>query len=59
MAAKALILRAFISFLAQRHSTSTHISRKPMARRPMYINSLMTDNHSTPGRGRRFFLNAA
>lgn len=27
---------------------STHISRKPMASRPMYMNSLMTANHSTP-----------
>lgn len=49
MAAKALILRAFISLLAQRQITSTHISRKPMARRPMYVNSLMTDSQRTPG----------
>lgn len=49
MAAKALILRAFISLLAQRQITSTHISRKPMARRPMYMNSLMTESQRTPG----------
>lgn len=51
MAAKALILRAFISLLAQRQITSTHISRKPMARSPMYMNSLMTESQRTPGSG--------
>lgn len=50
IAAKALILRAFSSLLAQRQIDSTHISRKPIARRPMYINSLMTESQRTPGR---------
>lgn len=57
IAAKALILRAFSSLLAQRQIDSTHISRKPIARRPMYINSLMTESQRTPGRSvnrRRF-----
>lgn len=49
MAAKALILRAFISLLAQRQIASTHINKKPMASRPMYMNSLMTDSQRTPG----------
>ncbi|KAG7233866.1 hypothetical protein INR49_006498 [Caranx melampygus] len=53
MAAKALILRAFISLLAQRQITSTHISRKPMARRPMYMNSLMTESQRTPAASSR------
>lgn len=53
MAAKALILSAFISLLAQRQMASTHMSRKPMARRPMYMNSLTTESHRTPGRGHK------
>lgn len=51
MAAKALIFSAFISLLAQRQMASTHMRRKPMARRPMYMNSLMTESHRTPERG--------
>lgn len=57
MAAKALILRAFISLLAQRQITSTHISRKPIARRPMYMNSLMTESQRTPEKsGNKYIL---
>lgn len=50
MAAKAFILRAFISLLAQRQMASTHMRRNPMARSPMYTNSLMTESHRTPER---------
>lgn len=53
IAAKALILRAFSSLLAQRQIDSTHISRKPIARSPMYMNSLMTESQRTPGRNER------
>lgn len=53
IAAKALILRAFSSLLAQRQIDSTHISRKPIASSPMYMNSLMTESQSTPGRRER------
>lgn len=48
MAAKAFILSAFISLLAHRQMASTHMRRKPMARSPMYMNSLITDSHRTP-----------
>lgn len=53
MAAKALILSAFISLLAQRQMASTHMRRKPMARSPMYMNSLMTESHRTPERAEK------
>lgn len=50
MAAKAFILSAFISLLAHRQMASTHMRRKPMARSPMYMNSLITESHRTPER---------
>lgn len=52
-AAKALILSACISLWE--HSTSNHMSRKPMPSRVMYINSDIIDNHRTPvRRGRNY-----
>lgn len=48
MAAKALILRAYISLFRHRSSNSTHIIKKPIASRLMYANSDITESHRTP-----------
>lgn len=48
MAAKALILSAYISLFRHRSSNSTHIIKKPIASRLMYANSDITESHRTP-----------